>query len=80
MENTFINAFAVLEPTTGQDGFTRHQAPRRPSASFEGRIGVNRLFRSNLAFLSDNVEVETKEASEATSFVVEKFLAQPKMA
>jgi len=78
MGNAFVNAFAVLEPSTGKDGFSRRQAPRKPS---ESRTGVNRLFRSNLASLpslENNQEPETSE--DKVTFVVESFLKRPTMA
>ncbi|MCE9625706.1 MAG: hypothetical protein K8R69_09720 [Deltaproteobacteria bacterium] len=45
MGNNFVNAFAVLEPSTGKDGFSRRHTPRKPAAHLEARAGMNRLFR-----------------------------------
>jgi len=78
MGNAFVNTFAVLEPSTGQDDFRVQQKPRRPAAFFEGQVGVNRLFRANLAFVT---ETENDiEAAETATFVVDQFLKRPRMA
>lgn len=73
MGNAFVNAFAVLEPATGTDGFSRREAPRKPAAFFEARAGMNRLFRANLAFAPAPVEIESP-----AEFVVGEFLKRQK--
>lgn len=79
MGNNFVNAFVALEPAAGQDGFHNRPAPRKPTAFFEARTGVNRLFRSNLAVPSYEETCEI-EPSETTTFVVDQFLKRPKLA
>lgn len=78
MGNTFVNTFAALEPAAGRDDFRIQQKPRKPTSFFEGQVGVNRLFRANLAFVPESQENE--ETPEAASFVVDQFLKRPKMA
>ncbi len=80
MGNAFVNAFAVLEPANGTDGFSQSQRPRRPAAFFEARAEVNRLFRAPGAATKVAEDAFEAAPSEVTGFVVDQFLNRPKMA
>ena len=81
MRNAFVNAFAALEPSSGKDGFSHRNPPRKPASFFESRVSLNRLFRApaaNSAGTGALSELETQEKS--VEIVLEQFLKQPKMA
>lgn len=81
MGNAFINAFAALEPSSGKDGFSHRNPPRKPAAFFESRMSMNRLFRAQAANTAGTGALSGLDTQEkAVEIVLEQFLNQPRMA